>query len=167
MILTLKKLTLCLVSMLTFLVLLTGCGSNPVQKDLLSYINDFIVPMAPEETKILANYESVTGANYTDDEALYDMLMDTIIPAYRDYSGKLKTINPETPEVRELHEQYIALSVIQQSAFIGIADAVEKQDLGLVNEANAKLEQASKLAREFQTKLKDMAKKYNVELLTE
>ncbi|TCZ78266.1 hypothetical protein E0485_09100 [Paenibacillus albiflavus] len=147
-------------------MLLTGCGSNPVQKDLLSYINDYIVPMAPEETKIMDQFESVTGANYTDDETLYNMLMDTIIPAYRDYSDKLQTIQPETPEVRELHEQYIALSVVTQSTFIGFADALEKQDLGLANEANTKLQQANKLGREFQTQLKDMAKKYKVEFKT-
>jgi len=160
----LKKLTLGLLSIFAFAILLTGCGKNPIQEDLLSYINNDIAPLSSVEAKMIADYESVTGQNFTDDETTFNMLMDNIIPAYNDFSDKLLKIQPETPEVRELHDLYINLSGIQKSAFIGLADALDKQDLGLVNDANAKLDQANKLSRDYQTKLQDMAKKYNVEL---
>lgn len=159
-----KKLTLSLISIFAFAILLTGCFSNPIQEDLLSYINDEIAPISAEEAKIVANYDSVTGQNYTDDETTYKMLMDNVIPAYNELSDKILKIQPKTPEVRELHDLFIKLSGIQKSAFVGIADAIEKQDLGLVNEANAKLDEANKLARDYQMKLQDMAKEYNIEL---
>jgi hypothetical protein len=159
----LKKLTLSLISIFTFAILLTGCFSNPIQKDLLSYINDDIAPLASVEDKIFTDYDSVTGQNYKDDPTTFAMLMDTIIPAYNELSDKVLKIQPETPEVRELHDMYIKLTGIQKSAFVGLADAIEKQDIGLVNESNAKLDEANKLARDYQMKLQDMAKEYNIE----
>lgn len=45
-----------------------ACGSNPVQEDLTSYVNDHLVEFHVVLDEISALYGSVRGDNYTDDQ---------------------------------------------------------------------------------------------------
>jgi len=142
--------------------ILAGCGSNPVQDDLIHYINEEVLPLADEENAITGAYESVTGENYVDDESLYAEL-ETLIPKYRDYVAKIEEINPETDEVKELHELYIAASNKQYNAMVQISAALENQDVNLVSEANGKLDEARSGMREYRNRLEALAKEHDVE----
>lgn len=152
-----------LISLFSVLFLLTACG-NPVQDDLLSYINDDIQPLADLEIEAMEAYDSVTGANYTDDDTTYNTLVDEVIPKYSELIDELEAIMPETDEVSKLHDQYIDAANIQHSAFVTILDALEKGDTGLITEANEKLAEARKGIRAYQQNLKKLAKENNVEL---
>jgi Tfp pilus assembly protein PilP len=48
------------------LLLLSGCG-DPVQDDLLKYVNEDLKELAVLEEDAIAEYDSVTGDNYVDD----------------------------------------------------------------------------------------------------
>ncbi|MDZ5471331.1 hypothetical protein SM124_06180 [Bacillus sp. 31A1R] len=152
-----------LFGLFTCLVILTGCFGNPVQDDLLNYINEEIQPLADLETKAMDAYDSVTGANYTDDQTTYNTIKDEVVPTYRDFIDKLEAIKPETEEVSKLHEQYIDAANMQHSAFIIILDALEKADTGLITEANDKLAEARKGIRSYQKDLEKLAEENNVE----
>jgi len=142
--------------------ILAGCGSNPVQDDLISYLNEDLRPLADEETEIMGIYESITGENYADDESLYAE-MENLIPRYRDYVAKVEEIRPETDEVKELHELYITASNKQYNAMVQISAALENQDVNLVSEANGKLDEARSGMREYRNRLEALAKKHDVE----
>jgi Tfp pilus assembly protein PilP len=58
---------------LFLVVILSGCG-DPVQDDLLDYVNEKMPSLGKEEMKIVGKYEDVTGPNYSDDQTLYDAL---------------------------------------------------------------------------------------------
>lgn len=88
------------VPLFLFAILLTGCSNDPVQDDLLNYINKEIEVVADLENKAVSKYESVTGVNYTNDQTLYDALLDEIIPTYQDFLKKLEDISIETDEVK-------------------------------------------------------------------
>ncbi|WP_286230663.1 hypothetical protein [Neobacillus mesonae] len=146
------------------MVLLTGCFGDPVQDDLMNYVNKEMKDAAKYEKAAVSTYESVTGANYTDDQALYDVLMNDVIPNYNEFIKELDSAKIETDEVREIHEIYIKGADIQFNAFAKIKQALEEQDANLIQEANDMLAEARTHIREYQNKLEKLAKEHDVKL---
>jgi hypothetical protein len=149
---------------LLLLFLLAGCFSNPVQDDLLVYVNEDLVKVTELEEHAVSSYESVTGVNYTDDFTLYDALINEVIPTYQEFTKELEAIEVETDEVREIHEDYIEAANLQYNAFVKILTALENQDRQLIEEANGMLDEARKMFRDFQYDAKKLAEEHNVEL---
>lgn len=158
-----KKLSVFMLVLCCFSIL-AACSTDPVKKDLITYINDGMLPLAKDETAVTDKYEAMTKDDNADDLTLYNTLNDEIIPEYSKFVEKVEAVKTETPEVRALHEIYIKAVNIQNEAMITMVDALDKQDLNLVNESNAKLSESRKLSRDFQEQLNTLAKKHDVEM---
>jgi polyhydroxyalkanoate synthesis regulator protein len=73
-----------LASILFLIFILSGYG-DPVQGDLLDYVNEKMPSLGKEKIMIVEKYEDVTGPNYTDDQTLYDVLRSEFIPEYNKF----------------------------------------------------------------------------------
>ncbi|MFG6497013.1 hypothetical protein P8610_16755 [Fictibacillus sp. UD] len=153
-----------LASILMFILILSGCGGDPVQDDLLNYVNEQMPKLADDETEIVGKYADVTGMNYTDDYTLYDALKLEIIPEYNAFISDLEAVEIETDELRKIHEDYIEAANIQASAFLQIVTAIENQDSAIINEANEKLNTARKMMRDYKSDVEKLAKEHDVKL---
>ena len=142
---------------------LSGC-SDPVKDDLLNYINEDLKELGVLEEEALAEYASVTGDNYVDDLTTYTHIEEVVIPLYSDFLEQLEEIDPETGEVKEVHEQYIKAGNPQNNAFIKILAALEEQNYDLVAEANEMLAEGRTEIRSFKKDLGKLAKEHNVKL---
>lgn len=146
------------------LLALTGCGKDQVQEDLLTYVNKDMKPLASLEDKAIKDYESVTGSNYKDDDTTYNKLKDVIIPEYNDFVDKVEAIKVNDSDISKVHEEYIQAANEQQSAFVTILDALEKQDTGEIAQANDKLAKGRQGMRQYEQDLSKLAKDHNVTL---
>jgi len=149
--------------LIPFLFLITACSTDPVKEDLLQYVNEDMTTAFELEAKAVAAYDSVSGLNYTDDWTMYDTIQTTVIPNYNEFIKELNRVKVETDEVREIHEIYIKGADIQFNAFVKILTALETQDITLVEEANAMLEEARTLIRQYMTELDKLSKEHEVE----
>jgi len=149
---------------LPILILLSGCSSDPVQDDLLNYVNKEMKEAAKLESTAVSAYEGVSGTNYRDDLTMYDVLNRDVIPNYNEFIKELDSVKIETDEVREIHEIYIEGADKQFKAFAIIKQALEEQDADLIQKANDMLADARKHLREYQTKLNKLAKEHDVEI---
>jgi len=149
---------------LPILILLSGCSSDPVQDDLLNYVNKEMKEAAKLEGTAVSAYEGVSGTNYQDDQTMYDVLNRDVIPNYSEFIKELDSVRIETEELREIHEIYIEGADIQFNAFAIIKQAIEEQDAELIQKANDMLADARKHLREYQTKLNKLAKEHDVEI---
>ena len=148
---------------LVFLVLLLGC-SDPVQEELLTYINDDLAELGELEGEAIGTYDSVTGANYTDDFVLYDALTLEIIPIYLEFIGELESVEISSSELREIHENYIDAANNQHIAFTKLVAALENQDANAIEEVNSMLAESRKMMRQYNYDLQELAEKHNVEI---
>jgi hypothetical protein len=146
-----------------FLLVLAGCG-GPVQDDILNYLNEEMKTAQSLEDKAVSAYEGVSGANYTDDQTMYDALVNEVIPNYTDLISELETVSIETDELKEVHEIYLSGAKLQFSAFEKIIEALEKQDASLVDDANKLLEEGRLQIEDYNQKLDELAKEHNVEI---
>lgn len=145
------------------LVLLSGC-SDPVQDDLLNYINEDMKPLAVLEEDTIAEYDSVTGDNYVDDLTTYFHIEEVVVPMYRDFIEQLEAVNPKTSEVQELHESYIEAVNIQNNAMLKILAAIDQQDYDMIADANEMLAEGRAGIRSFTNELEELAEEHNVEI---
>ncbi|MHA7138117.1 hypothetical protein ACRTEV_12730 [Rossellomorea arthrocnemi] len=145
------------------LMVLSGC-SDPVQDDLLNYINEDMKPLAVLEEEAIAEYDSVTGDNYVDDMTTYIHIEEVVVPMYRDFIEQLEAVDPETSEVKELHESYIEAVNIQNNAMLRLLAAIEQQDYEMVADANEMLAEGRAGIRSFTSELERLAEEHNVEI---
>ncbi|MDM5212506.1 hypothetical protein QUF94_13800 [Peribacillus sp. NJ4] len=144
------------------ILLLVGCG-NPMQEELLSYINEDLPPLAEKESEVIARYESVTGDNYTNDEVMYAALVDEVQPKYQSFITDLEAVEIEEKEIKTVHEDFIEAANLQHSAFLTVISAIEEQDREKIDEANQKLSKARKMMRQYQVDLKTLAEDNEIE----
>jgi hypothetical protein len=137
-------------------------GTDPIQKDLLNYINVELPKVAPLETEAVNAYSSVSGANYTTDAAMYKKIKEEALPKYSKFTSKLKSIKPATPELQSVHAEYVKAAQDQEEAFKFILDAIKKQDAKEIQTANVDLNAASTLISNWKTDLLELCKKHNV-----
>ena len=143
-------------------ILFLQFGTDPVQKDLLNYINVELPKVAPLETEAVNAYSSVAGANYTTDEAMYKKIKEEALPKYSKFTSKLKAIKPATPELQSVHAEYVKAAQDQEEAFKFILDAIKKQDAKEIQTANVDLNAASTLINNWKADLLELCKKHNV-----
>ncbi|MEH7490605.1 hypothetical protein [Neobacillus niacini] len=151
------------VALFGLLLVLAGCGGL-VQDDILNYINKEMKTAQTLEEKAVSAYEGVAGVNYTDDQTMYDALVNEVIPTYTDLISELETVRIESDELKAVHEIYLAGAKLQFSAFEKIKEAIEKQDASLVEEANQLLEEGRLQIEDYNNKLDELAKEHNVEI---
>ncbi|WP_342043204.1 hypothetical protein [Bacillus sp. OTU2372] len=149
---------------LPFILLLSGCFSDPVQDDLLNYVNKEMKQAGKLEAAAVSAYEGVSGANYQDDQTMYDALTKEVIPNYNEFIKELDSVKIETDELQEIHEIYIVGADIQYKAFVTIKQALEEQDPALVQEANDMLADARNHIRDYKNKLNKLAKDHDVKI---
>lgn len=146
------------------LVLLSGCLKDPIQEDLLNYVNTEMKSANELENKALTAYESVTGANFSNDQVLYNTLQNEVIPSYEQFIKELKAVKINTDELRKIHAIYIQAAETQFKAFEVIIEALENQDPALVEEANSILDQSRIQINDYKKKLYELAEDHNVNL---
>lgn len=146
---------------LPLLLLFWQC-SNPVQEDLINYINVEIPKVADLETEAIDAYESVSGENYESDSTMYYTMTETVVPKYEEFYSILQNIKPSTKEVAVLHKEYVRAAASQLEGFRLILNAIEKQDPEIIVHANENLDEGRALLRIWQTDLDSACTKHNV-----
>lgn len=148
---------------------ITGCSEtkNPVQEDLLNYINVELPKIAPIEEKVSDGYSSVTGDNYKDDLTTYNKISTDVVKDSLELIDISESITPKTSEVQAVHEIYIKAVNTQHSAFTMIMAAIDTQDASKMSTANEKLSEARAGMRDYIAKIKALAAENDVEFENE
>jgi hypothetical protein len=147
---------------LPVLLVLLQCTPDPVQQDLLNYINVEMPKVAPLESEAVEAYASISGQNYQDDSLMYFTILETVVPKYEEFYTLLKDIKPATTEVTSLHKQYVQAAADQLEAFKLIMDAIEKQDATIITQANNDLAEGRAMLKMWRADLDSACIKYNI-----
>lgn len=152
---------------LALLVVLLQCSPNPVQQDLLNYINVEMPKVATLESEAVTAYASISGENYQNDSIMYYTITETVIPKYEEFYSILKSINPATEEVAALHKEYVHAAANQLGGFKLILEAIEKQDTNIITQANEDLAEGRAMLKLWRADLDSACAKHHVVLNNE
>lgn len=136
-------------------------SGDPVQDDLIDYINKDLQTVITPEGEAIDLYDAAKKDTATDHE-MYLMLRDEVLPAARKWDNAAEAISVETEEVRKVHELYIEMVNEYYSGWTLMLSALEKQDYTLMTQANEKLNSGKKLGRDFQAELSKLMAEHDV-----
>ena len=121
-----KILIVCLIMSL-LIISLSACAGDPVQKDLMNFLNVEVEPFMALEAEALDAWNANTGNNYKDDPTLYSVLNETVIPKYGEFISKLEAIKPETPEVQKIQGILLEAAKLQYEGFKICKEAIDNR----------------------------------------
>ena len=137
---------------------------DPINDDLLDYVNNHLVAAEKIKMAALDTYNNVVGTHYTNDETMYDSLKNTVVPKYKEFDEALRAIKPATKEVMNLHNRYIMIADTELSGFSLLLTALKTSDSVLVSESDRKIQKADKDMVAFDVTLDSLAEKHDVEI---
>ena len=147
------------VAVLVFLLFMPK--QDPVQEDLLDYINNDLPTIIDLESSTVDLYDEAKDDTANDYE-MFVMLRDKVIPAAKKWKEETANVDVETDEVRAVHEIYIQLVNENYNGMTMMLAALEKQDYVLITQANEKLQAAEALSREYQASLNSLMNEHDV-----
>ena len=139
-----------------------GCTTNKVALDLVEYTNQGILSIGELEKRALEAYASVTGKNYTSNEALIVALQDEVIPQYKRFHDMLRNLRPETEEVSSIHQKYVQNSDLLLRAFKMKLLGLQREDPTMVIQANSHIDQARVANEKWVEELNNAYEQYGV-----
>ena len=141
-------------------IIVSCATADTVGQDLVSYVNNGVLPLAEYERKALASYGAVVGKNYTSDQAVYDALKNDVIPNYKRFLEGLKSIQPTDREVARLHGTLVSAAESMYRGFQLKMIGIQQKDDTVIRLGNSKIEEGRNLNDEWRKGLNDLAQKY-------
>jgi len=137
-----KKIMALLLAVLMMMVMLTGCGNDPVAEDLEKFINTDMV-------EVNAKYEDLKAEmnkwdSIKDDQGLISSIKDNVLPNIEESLELLSQIEPKTEEVKAIKEKYKKVLDSYKEGYQGILSALETNEEAAVEEAGKKIDEGVK-----------------------
>lgn len=154
---------------LSIILILTACGGASVGEDLIEYQNNFSENVAPKITEV--NQILMDSETNEDPEVTYNVAKDGILPIVDEIKSYLHAENPETEEVRGVHEKRVKAFDAYSEAHHLRADAFQKlveenrdEADDLMKQSSEQMDTFNELKEQFQKEYMKLMKENNVEL---
>jgi len=144
---------------LFFLALLIAGCSDPVKIDLNTYTRQ-IKPLTAVEENVINRWNSVSGKSFVNDSYMYQALDEYIIDNYSKFVDGLKSIKPQTNEIKSLNDLYISAAEKQLSGYQMMKTGLEKHDPKIMNDAYKLLTDGRSIENDWSTKLEQLLKQH-------
>ncbi|WP_347321128.1 hypothetical protein [Rossellomorea sp. RS05] len=133
------------------------------QEALITYINDDVRKIADYETEAVVALQGVSGENYTNDEDMYEVLTKEVIPTYEKAVDTAENIESPFDELEPMTAKLKDIVATYHEALMLQKEGIEKQDVSLIEDSNAKAQEYLLAAQEYHMAMSDLAKKYDVD----
>ncbi|WP_400163253.1 hypothetical protein ACAF76_007210 [Brevibacillus sp. TJ4] len=157
-----KKLKMHAIACLSAVFLLAGCSGDPVKEDAAQYLETDLLKVAAQEKLIIEQFAQISASNL-DPDSLYQALDEQVVGKYASFVEELEKIQPKTPEVQQVHAQYVEAVRMNQEAFHLIAESLKEKNNEQYNAARAKLAEASEKIKESKEAMKQLADQYDIQ----
>ncbi|MBT2645668.1 hypothetical protein J7E52_02845 [Bacillus sp. ISL-34] len=132
------------------------------QKEIVNFINKDIQEIVSYETEANQVLATVSGENYHNDEELYEVLANKVIPTYKKALSKAKSLVVEVEELKPLKAKIEEATGIYYEALMLEKEGLEKKDTELINQSNAKGQEYKNVITEYHVEMKNLAQEYNI-----
>ena len=139
-----------------------GCATNKVANDLVIYVNQGLLQIEELERKSLVEYAGVTGANFNNEQEVYETLKIKVIPIYERFFNELRDIHPSEKEVKMVHGQYIRAVEKILNGFKMKMKGIENKDERMIIGANKTIEQGNAEIQQWRDDFTALCTKYGV-----
>jgi len=138
-------------------------SGNYETNELINYMEGSHRNFAIINSDIIERFNRLADMSFNIDSS--NVAMSKIVNDSANLIAEAEAITIENRDIRELHEIFIRTLNVRHSAFVLFLGSINENDQIKIVEANEKLSEYRMYNREFQAKLREVAKKFNVTLL--
>ncbi|HEY3306905.1 MAG TPA: hypothetical protein VGJ93_00475 [Desulfuromonadaceae bacterium] len=145
-----------------FLLLMTGCNSDPVKKDIISY-SKTVIP-------IINNFDDVIGkkldevSKEKDKNVFMKKTKGELLPILKDFREKVVAVKPASKELQDVHNLYVDMVNTTESGMKLLVESLEKQDHSIYKVAMDKINAGQDMENKYKSAFKELATKHGVVL---
>ncbi|CAM3825384.1 hypothetical protein [Mesobacillus zeae] len=132
------------------------------QQILMDFVNEDISRISYYEVEANKALATVSGQNYRNDQKLYEVLVNEVLPTYKKAVDRAAAIEVEMEELEPIKVMVEEATNTFYKALLIEKEALEKQDIELIEEANVIAEEYDILINEYHEEMKKLSEKYNV-----
>lgn len=133
------------------------------QTAILTFINEDVAATSENQSIAFDELAQVTGENYTDDETVYRTLEEKIIPAYEQVVATSKAIEPQIEALEVPKEMLVEATELCLDSFQLRLEAIEKQDMEMMEEADATYNKYYERIEEYHEEVKTIANQHDID----
>ena len=144
------------------LFIMSGCNSDPVKKDIISY-SETVIP-------IINNFDDVIGKKLDEigkekDKNLFmKKTKGELLPILKDFREKVVAVKPASKELQDVHKLYIDMVSTTENGMMLLVESLEKQDQSIYKTAMEKINAGQAMENQYKAAFKDLANKHGVVL---
>lgn len=161
------KKTIWFISFLSLLIL-TSCSTSPEAEEIAKYHNDYVENVNSLATQV---DEQIQKSFATESpQETYDLQTENVLPLIDEIKKYIEDMQPESGEVKELHEMRLkqlsaweeAFKLQYQALEKTVAEESEEEVSKLLKESDQKLLEAAELGQQADNKLVKLAEEHDV-----
>ena len=132
------------------------------QKEIVDFINEDMNEIVGYETKANEALATVSGANFKNDDELYAVLTNEVIPEYEKAIETAESLELSVEELKPIKDKMAEAISIYYDALLLEKEALEKTDQELIQQSNAKGEEYVNVLNQFHEEMEKLAKEYGI-----
>ena len=137
---------------------------NEIQKELLGYINNELVPLIEYEQNAIDKFESLKIQNNINDYIMYKEINNSIIPNYELFHfGVIAIEKINDSEIKDLHEMLLYGVDKVYNSFLLLKESIENNDLEKRKEFILLYDEGNRIINEFVKELELLCDKNDIE----
>jgi len=145
-------------------VVIISCKSTPKNPEVENYVNKTMPAFMKEELVIMKEFDTLTSVRMYDNPKVDSGIRTVIIPDYTKFIEKIDTITVKDPELKEVHQQYIAVSKAQLEYFSLLLTSL-KDPINSRDTLNKKLVGQNIQMMDWNQQIRVLCNKYEIEFL--
>ena len=145
-----------------FVLLMSGCNSDPVKKDIISY-SKTVIP-------VINSFDDVIGKKLDEigkekDKAIFlKKTKNELLPILEDFREKVVAVKPSSKELQDVHNLYLGMINTTEEGMKLLVESVEKQDQTKYKSAMEKIGSGQEMENKYKNAFKELAGKHGVVL---
>ena len=145
-------------------LVIISCKSTPKNPEVENYVNKTMPAFMKEELVILKEFDTLISVRMYNNPQVDTGIRTVIIPNYTKFIEKLDTITIKDPELKKVHQQYIAVSKAQLEYFSLLLTSL-KDPINNKDTLNKKLAGQNLLMMDWNQQIRVLCNKYEIEFL--
>jgi len=158
-----KRVTTMLVAVAgLFLLFMSGCSSDPVKADIISYSKNTIPLINKFDDEIGKKLDEISKEN--DKTVFVNKIKNEILPLLKNVRDKVAAVNTKSKELQDVNQMFLGMLNTMETGMVSLAGSIENNNQAMYKDALDKINTCQQTENKFKEAFKVLANKHDVVL---
>lgn len=157
-----RRITVMAFAVAAMFLLIIGCNSDPVKRDIISY-SKTVIPVINSFDDVIGKKLDEIGKE-KDKTIFLKKTKEELLPILKEFRDKVIAVKPATKELQDVHNLYLGMINTTEEGMKLLVESIEKQDQAKYKSAMEKISAGQDMENKYKNAFKELAAKHGVVL---